>query len=103
MLLLSPVIVNLRNTATGRYHPCVFREAPLPGGAGPRRWKSKMHHTDGFAIQEEAIAEFSEIAKRLGGDVRCDMAMRIEWDGNDIPASVEFFDYDALERVETTL
>ena len=50
----------LVNLATGRFHPIVFRPAPLPGGAsladGTERYRSKGHHTNGFDTEEEAVA-----------------------------------------------
>lgn len=52
-------LVILHDVAAGRFHPAVFREAPMPGGQEPTaqgfvRLKSLMHHTAGFTTLEEA-------------------------------------------------
>jgi hypothetical protein len=79
----------LINTQTGRFHPIVFRPAPLPGGATigtVERYRSKGHHTTGFATRDEALAfirERSELS--LTG-------LALEWDGTGVPAITVFFD-----------
>jgi len=53
-------IVILHDRETGRYHPALYVESPLPGPPEPRsfvRLKSKMHHTTGFESLTEAQAE----------------------------------------------
>lgn len=75
----------LTNTATGRFHPIVFRMAPLPGDSDIPRYKSMGHHTDGFDSLEDAekhIALQSEWT---------DTGRRWEWSGEDVPAMVEYF------------
>ena len=79
----------LKNTATGRFHPIVFRPAPMPGGsdldASAQRYKSLGHHTEGFATEDEAIAS---IKAQPTWDWT---GVAWEWDGNDVPATVEWF------------
>lgn len=90
-MLFNPIIANLHNTKTNRYHPILFTESPLPGGDGPTRHKSKGHHTKGFDTREEAIAE----CERMSADEYCGgrlcIAKDFPWDGEDIPAMVVFF------------
>ncbi len=57
------VVTVTHNRTTGRFHPFVWVSAPLPGGAMPPpaaadartenrhpwRYRSTMHHTEGFA------------------------------------------------------
>lgn len=90
-MLLNPIVANLHNTKTNRYHPILFDERSLPGGGGPVRHKSQGHHTEGFDSREEAIAE----CERMSTDDRCGGRLCIEkdfpWDGEEIPAMVVFF------------
>lgn len=91
-MLLNPVVANLHNTATNRFHPILFKESPLPGGSGPSRHKSVGHHTKGFDTRDEAIEECKRIAERQSAKlcVEKDFA----WDGDDMPAMVVFFSED---------
>ena len=86
----------LLNTATSRYHPIVFRPAPLPGGVeimGGTRYRSKGHHTDGFPTKDGAVAWIREQAElTLTGCVW-------EWNGTDVPAMTEFFGNKEVEAV----
>ena len=83
----------LKNTATGRFHPIVFREAPMPGDADAtmeaRRYKSLGHHTAGFDSEAEAMASIEKQPTwKWTGRV-------YGWDGTDTPAMVEwFFDHE---------
>jgi hypothetical protein len=72
------------NTETGRFHPVVFRPAPLPGGSELPRYKSLGHHTTGFDTEDEAIAWAKE------GPDRSFIDHRWEWNGKDVPALVIF-------------
>ena len=78
----------LQNTATGRFHPIIFRPAPTPSESGltsgPMRHKSAGHHTDGFATLEEAIADIEGKGLENCGAVW-------EWDGDGVPAMVQWF------------
>ena len=49
----------LMNTATGRWHPILFRPAPAPSGDvhGFERYRSKGHHTEGFDTEPAARAD----------------------------------------------
>lgn len=80
------------NTATGRFHPIVFRRAPLPSHysePGPQRHKSIGHHTEGFATKDDAIAHIE-----AHSDWR-NTGMEWEWDGSDVPAIVWWFNSPA--------
>lgn len=52
----------LVDTQTGRFHPIVFRRAPRPSeyGEDVQRYKSKGHHTIGFAEQKDATKWIEE-------------------------------------------
>lgn len=98
-MLLNPVIATLRNTATGRFHPIVFVESPLPGPPNadkPVRHKSKGHHTLGFATRDESDLHSTESLKPAceaqAGTCRLKLDTVFEWDGADVPAMVQFFD-----------
>jgi len=78
----------LQNAKTNRYHPISFRQAPMPGNAenGPAyRYKSFGHHTEGFDTLDQA----QEWVKAKD-DCR-DVGMVWLWDGEGIPAMVEWF------------
>jgi hypothetical protein len=79
----------LLNTATQRFHPIIFREAPMPAGADDnwshQRYKSLGHHTVGFDTLEEAQAYIKSDARLF------DSGAVWEWDGIDIPAMVSWF------------
>lgn len=99
--MLNPVIAMLHDETNDRWHPIVFREAPLPGGAeaAPRRWKSQMHHTAGFATRAEAEADANDsLAPKLeeeAGSVTLKLEAVFGWDGEGVPALVAFFNLDA--------
>ncbi len=78
----------LRNLATGRFHPIVFRPAPAPSediGAKVSRYRSRGHHTEGFATHEEALASIRAVASWSWRGVEW------EWDGTDIPTITTWF------------
>lgn len=82
----------LQNVATGRFHPIFFRVAPMPSGAdsdaGMLRYKSKMHHTEGYDTHEDAIV----YGKKLCTENNWTWDDRvIGWTGEGIPAMVEWF------------
>jgi hypothetical protein len=82
----------LKNTATGRFHPILFRPAPMPGYADEKmsaqRYRSLGHHTDGFDTEEKANEHIGsscrEHAYKSSG-------ICFEWDGASIPAMVGWF------------
>ncbi len=75
----------IKNTATNRFHPVSFRPAPLPGGSDIPRYKSAGHHTVGFDTEEEAIGWVKSSASMIL------VPNRYEWEGEDVPALVDFF------------
>lgn len=89
------IVGMLRNTATGRFHPIFFRPAPMPGGVDrnlhARRYKSFVHHTEGFATEEEAIASAKQSCEQAGPDYEF-RPISWDWDGEDVPTMVEFFE-----------
>lgn len=99
MSLMNPVIAMLRDVNNNRWHPILFYEAPLPGGWGPRRWKSKGHHTDGFDSRERALEEcrgtlLSQVEQVACGVVSFCLDDDIPWDGEGVPAMVSFFNIE---------
>jgi hypothetical protein len=87
---VNPIVAMLVNEATGRFHPILFYESPLPGNPENLvRHKSKGHHTAGFDTRDEAVAEARELAERQGA--RMALSQDLPWDGEDIPAMVAFF------------
>jgi hypothetical protein len=91
----------LHNTASNRFHPIMFRLAPLPGGAeispGVQRYKSQAHHTSGFNNRADAIKNINESMAKVAAFGAS--TATFEWDGDSIPAMVEFFDHTKLKRV----
>jgi hypothetical protein len=96
-MILNPVVANLHNTKTNRYHPILFRESPLPSastGSSLMRHKSIGHHTDGFDTRDEALSYCEKMARDLeteAGGVRLCLDRDFAWDGEDVPAMVVFF------------
>lgn len=94
-MMYNPIIAMLINIKTNRWHPIVFREAPLPGGGGPRRHKSKGHHTMGFDTREEALLEAAKIAEDVKAEALGPVLTSLEgdfpWDGEGVPSMVMFF------------
>ncbi len=92
--ILNPIIGILYNDKLKRWHPIVFREAPMPGSPDvdkPVRHKSAGHHTIGFETREAAIEHInSRLLPELQGG-RTDIAQDFPWDGEGIPAIVHFF------------
>lgn len=79
----------LKNIATGRFHPILFRPAPMPGNADgespAQRYRSKGHHTTGFATVEEAVTY-------VKANPDFTWTERVwEWDGTGVPALTEWF------------
>ena len=80
----------LKNTATGRWHPILFRPAPAPSGDvnGFERYRSKGHHTPGFDTEAEAKAHIDE---HIEADRGWWSGAAWEWDGSGVPAMTEWF------------
>lgn len=52
--------------STRRFHPCYYRESPLPGNPDHLwRFKSGGHHTDGFATIDDARPAAVELGAKL--------------------------------------
>lgn len=88
---LNPVVANMHNVKTNRFHPIAFREAPLPGclpNGGFVRLKSIMHHTEGFMTRREAIVSCRELAKDL--EAKLCIEKDIQWDRKSGPVKVIF-------------
>lgn len=97
------VIGMINNHKLSRWHPIVFVINPLPGGYDPTqsgcRYKSKFHHTAGFATREEALTEArgrlkEKVETEFGPAKEC-LEKDFPWDGEEIPAMVVWFDKDA--------
>lgn len=98
MMLFNPIISLLHNVKLNRWHPIIFVEAPLPGPpdeSRPVRHKSKGHHTEGFSVRDEAVAEARKLSERVApnvaGAVQLALAQDLPWDGEGVPASVALF------------
>ena len=96
-MILNPIVANLHNTKTDRYHPIYFREVPLPGGDQPDkpvRHKSGGHHTEGFKTRAEALQHCEEMRVELAeasGTCGVSLFDDFKWDGGELPAMVVFF------------
>jgi len=78
----------LHDVETGRFHPAFFEEHPMPGPVLPSedvevvRLKSNMHHTEGFATKDEAVANMKDdLAKKIQLQPLNIVEKPIEWDG----------------------
>lgn len=89
--MIYPAII-LHNTATGRFHPLVFRPGPSPSDDDPDcyRFKSLGHHTEGFATHSEAVAD-CDTEKVFGQDILYVEGLDQTWDGKDLPARIMRF------------
>lgn len=89
------------NKATGRWHPVVFRPAPMPGGSDAgeafQRYRSAGHHTAGFAAAGEADAYIAERPEWTATGASW------EWDGTGIPALTAFFSRDCQKHAASTV
>ena len=93
------LITIVRNVNTQRYHPFVWRPAPLPSDdhtpLSALRYKSKCHHTAGFPTFEEAQTSARElganITEHLGpAKLDIDAAVDDAWNEGEVPASVTY-------------
>ena len=82
----------LYNTDKKTYHPIFYYDKPLPGGMENNnkiiRYKSKGHHTTGFASLSEANESAKDLIKKLqsqGDIVHININEPILWDGKDMP------------------
>jgi hypothetical protein len=90
-MLTKPVVANLHNTKTGRYHPILFDERLLLHGGKPKhtQYNSIRHHTVGFDTRQEAIAECLKMSEQFAG--RLCIEKDFPWDGEAVPAMVVLF------------
>ncbi len=98
---MNPIIGMIHNMKLNRWHPVIFLEAPLPGGDGPSRHKSRLHHTSGFETRELAITSAKgELADRCKaqffGEIKFSLEKDFPWDGEGVPAMVVFFDDNGI-------
>lgn len=109
-MIVNPIVAMIFNTKLNRWHPVIFREAPLPGPDSldkPVRHKSQGHHTAGFEKREDAVAEANNFAKQIvehgmwSGCKTClEPEQDVPWDGEDIPADVAFFVQDGDDNTK---
>lgn len=99
--MLNPIVGMIHNQKADRWHPVIFREAPLPGPPEPDkpvRHKSAGHHTEGFETREAALESVPELAARLeeqsGQKPKLALEKDFPWDGEEIPAMVVYFACD---------
>jgi hypothetical protein len=87
----------IKNSVKNTFHPIMYVESPLPGPIESQpeiyRFKSKGHHTSGFATREEALAEtqkiVTQVKEKWGSIIYLDVENDFfEWDGEFIPADV---------------
>jgi len=83
-----------RNGATGRFHPFVYRPSPLPSDdhtpGATMRYRSSMHHTEGFPTLEAAQQEQQRLLpalQRQGEVVVLDDVQEDFWNDGDIPTA----------------
>lgn len=59
----------MQDVSTGRFHACLWLEAPLPSQHGESdsivRLKSKFHHTAGAETFEGALAHVAELRQKI--------------------------------------
>lgn len=84
----------LHNTKDHRWHPILFRMAPLPGGSELNRLKSHGHHTGGFETRDAAIANLEKFKSDNYPSMAVDLTNDIEWDGQGVPAAVALLSDD---------
>lgn len=85
----------IHNAKLDKYHPVMFRPGPQPSWeqGEPMRWKSIGHHTEGFPSLEDARAWATTRDEVL------EIYALWEWDGEEVPAIVTYFDADMLAKV----
>lgn len=112
------VIAMIHNVVTDRYHPVIYKPSPQPSWSQGDllRFRSMGNHTEGFDTHEEAL-DFvnNKMVKDVQNTIdKADSPMALiadkvytcleksfPWDGEGIPAMVNFFalDVDKQEAV----
>ncbi len=88
------LVMMLFNIAKETFHPILYLENPLPGNPDNlTRYKSKMHHTTGFATRDAALKSINEEilpkAKEsfpFYNDIVLELEGVLPWDGVETPA-----------------
>lgn len=64
------IVVIQKASDTGRFHPALYAPAPFPGEMLPSvtRYKSRMHHTEGFETESEAWSKARDLAEQVDAD-----------------------------------
>lgn len=81
-----------RRVSTGRFHPFIWRWAPLPGEDGSDklvRYRSQLHHTTGL----ETLVEAETAARKLADEndmVYIDGVSDDDWAEGEVPARTVF-------------
>lgn len=94
-MFFKTVIAMLHNQKLNRWHPILFENTFAPGDGEVSAYKSRMHHTSGFATREEAVNDIPNLKERVNSHIgpvdKIAIDKDIEWDGEGIPAMVDFF------------
>lgn len=95
------IVRMLHNQKIGTYHPIFYMESPLPGPLDSEvntklvRYKSKMHHTEGFRTREAAVASINEELEQrlrnayLMSELKRELDTDMEWDGDSFPIDMD--------------
>ncbi len=93
---MEALVMMLINTKTQTFHPIFYLENKFPGpmeselNTNAIRFKSKGHHTTGFADRQSAIDSINnsliDKIKSIGYNPRIEIDADLVWDGEEIPA-----------------
>lgn len=96
--MLCPIIGMIHNMKDQRWHPVYFLVNPRPSQElddPAMRYKSKAHHTGGFATREEAmnvgIPQLVKVVAKAYDEPRLCLEKDFPWDGEGVPAIVVHF------------
>ena len=91
--MTNHIIGMLHNTGEDKYHPIVFLHHPTPSGID--RYKSKVHHTQGFSERSKAIenaeTQMAEWVRNNYGEPKFCLEKDFVWDGQGVPAMIMYF------------
>lgn len=91
----NALIMMLFNSAAKTWHPIYYLENPFPGPIEDQtivRYKSKGHHTAGFALRDEAVASANNLLKQLKEQHNLpiiEIESDLDWEGENIPADIQ--------------